>query len=94
VLAGALRAELLEEDTTPQLPVLAEIDKLEFALSGVSDDTAERDRITARLEALLRTWNETGSATVGDGTDEDGSDLDSASAEDIFDIINSEFGRS
>ncbi|MFI0857642.1 type I polyketide synthase, partial [Streptomyces sp. NPDC021098] len=94
VLAGALRAELLDEDTTPQLPVLAEIDKLEFALSGVSDDTTERDRITARLEALLRTWNETGSATVGDGTDEDGSDLDSASAEDIFDIINSEFGRS
>ncbi|MEU0839165.1 type I polyketide synthase, partial [Streptomyces sp. NPDC005962] len=93
-LAGVLRADLLDEDTTPELPVLAEIDKLEFTLSGVSDDTAERERVTARLEALLRAWNETENAAVGDGTDEEERDLDSASAEDIFDIINSEFGRS
>ncbi|MFD7505222.1 type I polyketide synthase, partial [Streptomyces sp. NPDC059850] len=94
VLADQLRADLLGEDTTPELPALAEIDKLEFTLSNVSDDAAERERVTARLEALLRKWNETENAAVGDGADEDERDLDSASAEDIFDIINSEFGRS
>ncbi len=93
-LADVLRADLLGEDTTPELPVLAEIDKLEFALSGVSGDTAERERVTARLEALLRTWNETEHAAAADGADDDELDLDSASAEDIFDIINNEFGRS
>uniref|UniRef100_UPI00082BE560 type I polyketide synthase n=1 Tax=Streptomyces hygroscopicus TaxID=1912 RepID=UPI00082BE560 len=93
-LADVLRADLLGEDTTPELPVLAEIDKLEFALSGVSGDAAERERVTARLEALLRTWNETEHAAAADGADDDELDLDSASAEDIFDIINNEFGRS
>ncbi|MFD8094680.1 KR domain-containing protein, partial [Streptomyces malaysiensis] len=94
VLAGVLRADLLGEDTTPELPALAEIDKLEFALSHVSDDATERERVTARLEALLRTWNETGNAAGADGADDDELDLDAASAEDIFDIINNEFGRS
>ncbi|MGW5694917.1 SDR family NAD(P)-dependent oxidoreductase [Streptomyces asiaticus] len=93
-LAGVLRADILGEDTTPGLPVLAEIDKLEFTLSNVSDDTTERERVTARLEALLRTWNENENAAGGDGADDDELDLDAASAEDIFDIINNEFGRS
>ncbi|WPB93150.1 type I polyketide synthase [Streptomyces malaysiensis] len=94
VLAGVLRADLLGEDTTQELPVLAEIDKLEFALSGVSDDASERERVTARLEALLRTWNETENAVGGSGADDGELGLDEASAEDIFDIINNEFGRS
>ncbi|MCQ8836124.1 type I polyketide synthase, partial [Streptomyces malaysiensis] len=94
VLAGVLRADLLGEDTTQQLPVLAEIDKLEFVLSGVSDDATERERVTARLEALLRTWNETENAAGGSGADDGELGLDDASAEDIFDIINNEFGRS
>ncbi|MBI0384066.1 beta-ketoacyl synthase, partial [Streptomyces albiflaviniger] len=93
-LAGVLRADLFGEDTTPGLPVLAEIDKLEFTLSNVSDDTTERERVTARLEALLRTWNENENAAGADGADDDELDLDAASAEDIFDIINNEFGRS
>ncbi|CDR09745.1 Beta-ketoacyl synthase [Streptomyces iranensis] len=93
-LAGVLRADFLGEDTTPGLPVLAEIDKLEFTLSNVSDDATERERVTARLEALLRTWNENENAAGADGADDDELDLDAASAEDIFDIINNEFGRS
>ncbi|EFL26025.1 modular polyketide synthase [Streptomyces himastatinicus ATCC 53653] len=94
VLAGELRAEILGEDTTPELPALAEIDKLEFTLSHVPDDKAERERVTARLEALLRTWHETENETGADGADDDDLDIESASAEDIFDLINNEFGRS
>ncbi|MER8162639.1 type I polyketide synthase, partial [Streptomyces sp. NPDC094472] len=93
-LADVLRADLLGEDTTPELPALAEIDKLEFTLSHVSDDATERERVTARLEALLRTWHETESAAGADGVEDDELALDAASAEDIFDIINNEFGRS
>ncbi|MCC3768075.1 type I polyketide synthase, partial [Streptomyces sp. UNOC14_S4] len=94
-LAARLRAEILGEDTAPELPALAEIDKLEFTLTHVPADTAERAKVTARLEALLRTWHEVESSTAGDGSDdEDGTDLETASADDIFDIINNEFGRS
>ncbi|MFD8396450.1 type I polyketide synthase, partial [Streptomyces sp. NPDC059680] len=90
-LAGHLRAELLGEQSTPELPALAEIDRLEFILSSVAADGAERASVTSRLEKLLRKWNETDSATAGD---DDGNDLESASVDDIFDIINNEFGRS
>ncbi|MEU3188630.1 type I polyketide synthase [Streptomyces sp. NPDC006923] len=90
VLAGRLRAELLGDDTEEELPALAEIDKLEFALSTVPTDDTERARVTARLDALLRKWHEADSAPAGLDTDA----LASASADDLFDIINTEFGRS
>ncbi|MFC3586301.1 type I polyketide synthase, partial [Streptantibioticus rubrisoli] len=91
-LAEHLRAEIVGDETPQTLPALAEIDKLEFVLSSVStDDPAARASVTARLEKLLRTWHEVESAAAGDGDD---SELESASAEDIFDIINNEFGRS
>ncbi|MER5363268.1 type I polyketide synthase [Streptomyces sp. NPDC002785] len=92
-LADQLCAEILGEDTAPELPALAEIDRLEFTLSNVPADNAERASVTARLEALLRTWNEAESAASGAGPDEE-LEIDAASAEDIFDIINNEFGRS
>ncbi|WP_269859621.1 type I polyketide synthase, partial [Streptomyces sp. RPT161] len=89
-LAEHLRVEIVGDDAPQALPALAEIDKLEFVLSSVqTDDPAERASVTARLEKLLRTWQEAESAVAGDD-----SELESASAEDIFDIINNEFGRS
>ncbi|WP_344185737.1 SDR family NAD(P)-dependent oxidoreductase, partial [Streptantibioticus ferralitis] len=91
-LADHLWAELLGDDIPQTLPALAEIDKLEFVLSSVpTDNAAERASVTARLEKLLRTWQEVESAAAGDGDD---NELESASADDIFDIINNEFGRS
>ncbi|KIF01717.1 hypothetical protein PL81_34040, partial [Streptomyces sp. RSD-27] len=92
-LAAHLRAELLGEDAAPALPALAEIDKLEFLLTSVpEDDAAERARVTARLEALLANWNETDRAAAHALEDEDDA-IESASAEDLFDIINNEFGK-
>ncbi|MFF9352652.1 type I polyketide synthase, partial [Streptomyces sp. NPDC014734] len=92
-LADQLCAEILGEETAPELPALAEIDRLEFTLSNVPVDNAERANVTARLEALLRSWNEAESTASGAGPDEE-LEIDEASAEDIFDIINNEFGRS
>ncbi|MCX4545399.1 SDR family NAD(P)-dependent oxidoreductase [Streptomyces sp. NBC_01565] len=92
-LAAHLRAELLGEDTAPALPALAEIDKLEFLLTSVpEDDAAERARVTARLEALLANWNGTDRAAAHALEDEENA-IESASAEDLFDIINNEFGK-
>ncbi|WP_037891458.1 SDR family NAD(P)-dependent oxidoreductase, partial [Streptomyces sp. NRRL S-87] len=92
-LAAHLRAGLLGEDTAPALPALAEIDKLEFALASVPvDDAAERARVTARLEALLADWNRTERAAHAQEDEE--AAIESASAEDLFDIINNEFGKS
>ncbi|MDQ0841396.1 type I polyketide synthase [Streptomyces sp. V1I6] len=90
-LAAHIRAELLGEDTTPRLPALAEIDKLEFLLSSVPEDTTERARVTARLESLLANWNRADRAVIGE--DEEIA-IESASADDLFDIINNEFGKS
>ncbi|KJK54725.1 hypothetical protein, partial [Saccharothrix sp. ST-888] len=49
-----------------------------------------RALVTPRLQALLTTWN------AGDGPADsaDDAELDNASADDLFDIINKEFGRS
>ncbi|MET9606160.1 type I polyketide synthase, partial [Streptomyces sp. NPDC006512] len=92
-LAAHVRAELLGEDAAPALPALAEIDKLEFLLSSVpEDDAAERGRVTARLEALLANWNRTERAAQAPQDEETA--IESASAEDLFDIINNEFGKS
>jgi acyl transferase domain-containing protein len=90
-LAAHIRAELLGEDTSAPLPALAEIDKLEYLLSSVPEDTTERARVTARLEALLADWNRAERAVIGEGDEES---LDSVSADDLFDIINNEFGKS
>ncbi|WP_250405461.1 SDR family NAD(P)-dependent oxidoreductase, partial [Streptomyces cellostaticus] len=90
-LATHIRAELLGEDTTPGLPALAEIDKLEFLLSSVPEDSTERARVTARLESLLTNWHKADRAVIGE--DEEFS-IESASADDLFDIINNEFGKS
>ncbi|GGZ64244.1 hypothetical protein GCM10010387_66860 [Streptomyces inusitatus] len=89
-LAAHIRAELLGEETEPGLPALAEIDKLEFLLSSVPDDTTERARVTARLESLLQNWNKAERAAIGE--DEE-LEIESASADDLFDIINNEFGK-
>ncbi|WP_337661994.1 SDR family NAD(P)-dependent oxidoreductase [Actinoalloteichus sp. AHMU CJ021] len=90
-LARHLRAEVLEDVQDTGLPVLAEIDRLAFVLSTAATDSAGHDAVTARLRALLSEW--TGGqhdADVGAEHDE----LSSASADEIFDIINKEFGKS
>ncbi|MFJ4985224.1 type I polyketide synthase [Streptomyces sp. NPDC088732] len=92
-LAAHIRAEVVGEDTTPALPALAEIDKLEFLLSSVPEDTTERARVTARLESLLAKWNRAERAATGGGEDEE-IEIASASADDLFDLINKEFGKS
>ncbi|WP_261993672.1 type I polyketide synthase [Streptomyces sp. 3211.6] len=67
--------------------VLAEIDRLESAIGAV--DAADEAAVGARLRELLAAWNGRTAAVAPDtGT----ADLEGATAEDIFDLLDGELG--
>jgi hypothetical protein len=83
-LADHLRSLLCEEETAP---LTAELDRLEARVAALPREEIERTRITARLQALMSTLH----ATLAGGspaTDQ----LTSASAEDLFALIDNELG--
>nr|BAW35613.1 modular polyketide synthase [Streptomyces sp. RK95-74] len=88
-LADHLRAEL-PHDGGPS--VFGELDRLEAALTGAADDSVTRSRITMRLQALLAKWNDAQGATTDGATDDD--DLESATDDELFDLLDDELGSS
>ncbi|WP_369172974.1 type I polyketide synthase [Streptomyces sp. R28] len=89
-LAAHLRDELVEDGTTSALSLLAELDRLERALAGVPSDDSDRAAVTDRLRGLMSAWN-------GGGTDADapgGQDLESATADELFDLLDEELETS
>ncbi|MEU8480896.1 type I polyketide synthase, partial [Streptomyces hygroscopicus] len=90
-LAGHLRAELPHGDGGGP-SVFGELDRLEAALAVAADDSVTRSRITMRLQALLAKWNDAQDA-AGDG-DTDDHDLESATDDELFDLLDDELGSS
>ncbi|MFI0817944.1 type I polyketide synthase [Streptomyces sp. NPDC021098] len=88
-LADHLRAEL-PHDGGPS--VFGELDRLEAALTVAADDSVTRSRITMRLQALLAKWNDGQGATTDGATDDD--DLESATDDELFDLLDDELGSS
>ncbi|MFJ4001729.1 SDR family NAD(P)-dependent oxidoreductase, partial [Streptomyces parvus] len=89
-LAAHLRDELVEDGATSALALLAELDRLERALVAVASDDADRAAVTDRLRGLMSAWN-------GGGTEADapgGQDLESATADEIFDLLDEELETS
>ncbi|QKW05114.1 SDR family NAD(P)-dependent oxidoreductase [Streptomyces sp. NA04227] len=85
-LAAEIRTELLG-DADGVEPVLEEIGRLEALLGGAPADAEARSRISGRLQALLATWN----GTDGAGQDDRGeSDVDSASDDELFGMLDDE----
>ena len=87
-LAARLRTLIDPGPADPAAPVLAEVDRLEAALATVGQDGADHARITARLEGLLRKWQEDGGPgsavpDIGDATDEE-----------LFHVLDDELGIS
>ncbi|GLW76034.1 hypothetical protein Aglo01_05160 [Actinokineospora globicatena] len=83
----ALAAYLLDELTEdPGSPAVAELDKLEAALAELPPTEAEADAITTRLRGLLARLESEQQAA--------GDDLADASADELFDLIHKEFGKS
>ncbi|TCO44757.1 8,8a-deoxyoleandolide synthase/A-type KR domain-containing polyene macrolide polyketide synthase [Actinocrispum wychmicini] len=78
-LARRLRTDLVPVDGTP---AFTELDRLEAALS--SADREARGKVTARLRALLWKWE--------DEQPDTGDELDTASDDEMFDLIDRELG--
>jgi acyl carrier protein len=90
VLAGRLRTELgLAGEDGSGPPVLRELTRLEEAMAGLGPDSDTRTKLARRLRALL--W-QVGDEPAGESTDAAGPDLDAASADEMFDLIDREFG--
>ncbi|MGC5291404.1 SDR family NAD(P)-dependent oxidoreductase [Micromonospora sp. DT231] len=70
--------------------VLTELDRLEAALAGAEPEDDVRDRVTNRLQTLLRRWTDT-YGTAAPEIDDDV--LDTATDDDMFDLIDRELGR-
>ncbi|MFG2905894.1 type I polyketide synthase [Kitasatospora sp. NPDC048286] len=96
-LADHLVAELVDGAGTVAmpLPVLSELDKLETLLLTTTTDGVERTKITLRLQSLLSKWSDAHSATDGSAADRDADrELESATGDDIFDLLDKELGLS
>ncbi|MFH8978998.1 SDR family NAD(P)-dependent oxidoreductase, partial [Streptomyces sp. NPDC017890] len=95
-LVAHLHTELPGGAAPGTAPLLAEIDKLEFLLTSVASAPAETDageqaRVGERLQALVARWN-TALGAAPDAPAEVDDDLDTASDEELFDLLESELG--
>ncbi|WP_329199402.1 MULTISPECIES: type I polyketide synthase [unclassified Streptomyces] len=89
-LAGHLHSELCQDENAGELPVLAQLDRLEQAAEALGADEIEATRITARLQSLLTRLTATLDATAG--AHGIGGRLESASADDVFAFIDNALG--
>ncbi|WP_070195478.1 type I polyketide synthase [Streptomyces oceani] len=74
-------------------PLLGHLDQLESALADTEPDDDLRDILVSRLETLLWKWSSLSGWATGDATPV-GGDLESASADEVFDLIRDELGKS
>jgi hypothetical protein len=93
-LAEHLRAAIGQDEAAAPAaappPVLAELDKLEATLSTTTAEGINADRITTRLEAVLKKWKAIRSQQRGAVAQE----LESATDDEVFSFIGEEFGIS
>jgi polyketide synthase 7 len=87
-LAAYLLSQILPEDSAAGNPAIEHVDRLDAALSALAPDDPRRTGLTNRLQALL--WKhakpeETQAA-------KDGEDLTTASADEMFALIDREWG--
>ncbi|MBV9450704.1 MAG: type I polyketide synthase [Streptosporangiaceae bacterium] len=82
-LAAHLHRELFPYDADPAARILADLDRLDAALSGLAGD--RRQAVTGRLEEMLRKWTPVSAAAAADLTA-----LESASDDELFDALDNE----
>ncbi|MGW7694887.1 type I polyketide synthase [Streptomyces asiaticus] len=90
-LADCLRERLVEGRLTSEGHLLSELDRWDAVSEPSTVDEAARRRITGRLRLLLAKWSDTERETERSAAH---SELETATAEDIFDLISDEFGKS
>ncbi|WP_323185615.1 type I polyketide synthase [Kitasatospora sp. NBC_01287] len=77
-------------EKSPAPLVHAELDRLETLLAGVTPGDTDSDGITARLRELLSTWQKTQSPADQAAAET----LELATADELFDLLDSELGTS
>ncbi|MFJ5262505.1 SDR family NAD(P)-dependent oxidoreductase [Streptomyces sp. NPDC088387] len=88
-LAAHLKNALVPGPADQARSALAELDRLEGALNALPDQDGSHARVTARLEALLRSWQDTHGRT---GAPEAPEDFREASDEELFAKLDNELG--
>ncbi|MEU5778646.1 type I polyketide synthase [Streptomyces venezuelae] len=93
-LAEHLLDRVLPDGGAGELPVAGHLDDLEEALAGLAVDDPRRKGLIRRLQTLL--WKQPDAAAAAAPADEDGQgeadDLTAASADDMFALIDREWG--
>ncbi|MEU7426178.1 SDR family NAD(P)-dependent oxidoreductase [Streptomyces sp. NPDC040750] len=88
-LAAHLKTALVPGPADLTRSALAELDRLEAALHALPDQDGSHPRVTARLEALLRDWQDThGRPTAAEAAE----DFREASDDELFARIDNELG--
>ncbi|MEU7574976.1 SDR family NAD(P)-dependent oxidoreductase [Micromonospora sp. NPDC049240] len=87
-LAGYLRSRLVPDGAQAAPAVLAELERLERALAETTVEADLHTQVAARLEVLVAKWRTMRGASATD----DDLDLDRASDDEIFSLIDTELG--
>jgi acyl carrier protein len=90
-LAGQLEAELVPQAAGTAELVLEEISHLETRMSELAADDTRHDQISARLTALLSSWEARRTAPDPDGAAEN---LSSATDDELFELVDRQLGIS
>ncbi|MET9804906.1 beta-ketoacyl reductase, partial [Streptomyces sp. NPDC006368] len=84
-IAAYLADRLAVKEVAPDEPVLAELSRLRAAIEGLASEEGAHGRITARLRELLAAADTAAGAAAPDQDDED---LETASDEELFALID------
>ncbi|MGW3208919.1 SDR family NAD(P)-dependent oxidoreductase, partial [Streptomyces sp. NPDC001135] len=74
--------------------LLADLDRVEQELVTKLSESEARDRILSKLQAVLAIAGESGKAPASESRGMGGSDLESATDDEVFDLLGKEFGIS
>nr|WP_268252937.1 SDR family NAD(P)-dependent oxidoreductase [Streptomyces filipinensis] len=85
--AGAAEPALVDS-------LLADLDRIEQELVTKLSESEARDRILSKLQAVLAIAGETGDASAQESPGMGGSNLESATDDEVFDLLGKEFGIS
>jgi NADPH:quinone reductase-like Zn-dependent oxidoreductase len=85
-LAAHLRAELVPTQLSGVALALQVLDSVAGALAAIRPDDMERERVTGRLQSLLAGWSGSSPAAAAQ------ENLDAASDDDLFDMVDKGFG--
>jgi candicidin polyketide synthase FscE len=91
-LAGFLLEEMVAETNGAPADLDVDLDKLQVALSSMPAEVARRSGVAARLQGILSAWASEAEVSEAEGGQEE--DLESVTDDEIFELIDREFGVS